>query len=587
VQRWLVLALLPLGLLAASTHAQTLPPWSAPLASGWANAAKAVVLTDMTRCTPASALSPRMRRGHWKAIPYELTTGVKGTMVWTSATAQAPPLRIKLGVKGWHAIFVGLFSGATPTQAWLKLSTDAAPLSRANSNSDYYGNLRDTLFKVAELRGDESLEIAPQSSGYASACGVGYVRLIPLTEQEIAGIKADRADHSTHKMTVTCDGFSFMYARRPTTAESLLAEVEELRDSDVDTLILQQFGGDKVSYPSEVGSIPGLEMDDFVEPGHRYFVESVRELARKKINPVKVIIDGAHALGIQVHVGIRPAGSSWAEPYAEFWETPFYRSHPEWRCVDRDGTPTTRLSWTVPEVRRHLIDLLREMVGFGADGANIVFNRGLPVVLYEEPFCQQFRARYGVDARTLDDTDPHIARLRADIVTTFMREVRTMLDEEQKRRGDGKRLLLSAVVLGNEDDNAWYGVDIRRLVREGLLDHIMIYPFDFGARKGGFDLAFFREVCKPKGIPFRPAGAFDTKKLLEYAAGHYADGADGIAIWDAVGRDIDDWLPLSRMGHEAEMRARLKAGLPRSRYYYFHRLGNNVMDGRFSPIWGG
>ena len=44
--------------------------------------------------------------------------------------------------------------------------------------------------------------------------------------------------------------------------------------------------------------------------GHRYFAESVRTLARKHINPMKVMIDGAHSMGIKVHVGIRPGGWS-------------------------------------------------------------------------------------------------------------------------------------------------------------------------------------------------------------------------------------------------------------------------------------
>ena len=125
-------------------------------------------------------------------------------------------------------------------------------------------------------------------------------------------------------MTVTCDGFSFIYYRRPATVESLLSEVEDFRDTDVDTLILHAPGGDKVAFPSRYGQMPGQEMDDYLVAGHRYFAEAVRELAHKKINPVKVIIDGAHAAGLKVHVAVRPAGWSFVEPFTDFWETPFY-----------------------------------------------------------------------------------------------------------------------------------------------------------------------------------------------------------------------------------------------------------------------
>ncbi len=579
-------ALAVLGVLVpAACAGAEIPPWASPDSSAWANEARATWITDMTRCSPSSALSPTMRRGHWKTYPYELTTGRKGMLVWTSARAKAPPLKLPLGVKGWHAIFVGLWGGGTNSDAWIKLSTDAAPLERANSIGDYYGNFRDTFFKVADLAGSETIQFAPLTEGFTSACGIGYVKLIPLTDNEIAGLQADRADTGKRTMTVTDDGFSFIYAHRPTTVEDMLAQVEPLRYSDVDTLIMEQFGGDKVMYPSAVGTMPGQEMDDFADPGHRYYVESVRAFARQHINPLKVLIDGAHNCGVKVHVGFRPAGYSWAPPLDEFWETPFFKQHPEWYCVDRDGKVTTRMSWAIPEVRNHEIELLREMVRLGADGANIVVVRGLPVVLYEPAFCKLFQDKYGVDARTLDDTDPRILAMRAEVVTTFFREMRAMLDEEQKRRG-GKHLEASIITLGSEYDNTWYGFDIRRLVNEGLLDQIMVYPFDFGARKGGMDYAYFRDVCAAKHIPFRVAGAYDTQKMLKYAVEAYDAGA-GISIFDAVGRDIADWLPLARMGHEAEVRELATAGPRKSKLYFFHLLGNKVMDGRFSPVWGG
>ena len=111
-------------------------------------------------------------------------------------------------------------------------------------------------------------------------------------------------------MTVSDDGFGFLYAHRPTTVEALLAQVEPLRNSDADTLIMEQFGGDKVMYPTAVGTTPGMEMDDFADVGHRNYTEAVKALERQKINPLKVLIDGAHAVGVKVHVAVRPAGTS-------------------------------------------------------------------------------------------------------------------------------------------------------------------------------------------------------------------------------------------------------------------------------------
>jgi len=105
------------------------------------------------------------------------------------------------------------------------LEGDAAPVPRQQSRPDEHGNfIADVFFKAAELKG-QSLYIGQKSSGYSSACGVAYVKLIPLTDEEVDGLRADLSQPSNRKLAATCDGFSFIYDRRPTTAEELLSEV--------------------------------------------------------------------------------------------------------------------------------------------------------------------------------------------------------------------------------------------------------------------------------------------------------------------------------------------------------------------------
>lgn len=223
-----------------------------------------------------------------------------------------------LAGRRFFAIFVGLFSSITPpSTVWLKLDGDRAPAQRQNASTDYYGNVADAYFKVAELKG-ESLHIAQEPAGIVPACCVADVKLIPLTEAEIEGLRADRSQKTHGKLAATCDT-TFIRARRPTTVEEILTEVEVLRDTDFDTFIPDApWGGDKVWYPSKYGTIAGLEMDDFAETCHRNSAEAARELARKNINPMKVLIDGAHDMGIKVHVGVRAAGWTWAEPFSDF-----------------------------------------------------------------------------------------------------------------------------------------------------------------------------------------------------------------------------------------------------------------------------
>jgi len=564
-----------------------LPPWADSVASRWANASRAVVLTDMSQCQPASALSSKPKRHHWRIVPYE-AGGLKGNMIWAFPETAAPVVKLPLGVKGWHAIFVGLQNseGEDLPKVWLKLDGEPAPQLREVSGRGI--GIEEIYFKVADLQGG-NLHIAQQPAGFPAPAALVYVKLIPLAEGEVAGLLADRKETSNRKLAVTSDGFSFIFSRQPTTVEELLAEVEMYRDTDFDTLLLHLGGADWVSYPSKVGTMMGQDMDDFPRVGDRYYADAVRQLAKKGINPNKVLIDGAHAIGMKVHIGVRPAGWSFWEPISTMFRSNFYEQHPEWRCVDRDCTPVARMSWAVPEVRKHMVDLLREAMGFGADGAHLAFVRGYPLVLYETPFLDIFQKKHGEDPRKLDEeADPRIRQAWSDVVTAFMREARAMLDQEAVRRGNGKRLALSAMVLGNEYDNMQYGADVRRWVSEGLVDELFSYKWDFGAKKRTNDVKSFTEMCEAKGIPFRPSFTVEPVSIadsVDDAASWYKQGVQGLTFFDGV--SSGQMIKYGRFGHIAELPLHRGKERPKPVQMRFHILGDKVLDGRFPPYWGG
>jgi hypothetical protein len=398
-------------------------------------------------------------------------------------------------------------------------------------------------------------------------------------------------------MAATYDGFSPICGRSPRTEEEVLAEIEPYRHSDFGTFIVHGgWSGDKTFYPSQVGHMPGLDLEDVCAHYHRDFIDSVKALAKQKINPLKVMIDGAHQMGMKVHVGVRPAGWSYYQPYNGLWDSPFYLDNPQWRCVDRvdRGAPElTRMSWAVPEVRKHLIDLLIEQVGFGADGAHVVFNRGYPVVLYEKPFCDMFMQEHGIDPNQISEEDPRVTKMRADIVSTFFQELRKELDEEQKRRGDGSHIDISVMVLGSDENNLQYGVDIRRLVKEKLLDVVYVYQFDFGATKEPrFDTEYFRSACTEQGVPWFPTvdPPYDLTGQLPHATELYQSGASGLTFWDAGGVDTYKWAVQSRLGHANEVKWRsenMDLEHPPRKFYFFKWWGAQRMDVRFPPYWGG
>lgn len=564
----------------------------APLRSGafaaeWRNGFSPVVITDMGLCAPKRVLSPKSAKGRWQLMDYEAGT-LKGRMLWASDEANAPPLTLPLNTNGWHAVYVGL---ADPSvlgcHALLRLTSDPAYVPRTRTA----GQIEEALFKVADLTG-QSLHIAQESGGQGRNCGIAYVKLVPLTSDEVAAFKTDRQDSSTRKLVTTIDGFSFIYSRRPTSIEALLPEVETYRGTDFDTLILQMGGADMVNYPSKVGEMCGQNLTVFPRRGDRFYAEAIRELARKGINPTRVLIQGAHSAGLKVHVGVRPAAWFHSEPFSNFFNSRFYQMHPDWRCVDRDGTPVARMSLAVPQVRSHLVEVLREAIRFGADGASILYNRGVPLVLFEQPFCDLFKQRYDADALTVPEDDKRVLQLRAELLTTFMREVRSMLDSEGQRRADGKHLALSAFVMPDEADNIRFGFNLRDWVAQGLVDEIFPCLSTGGVSARKYDMKFFTEVCRPRNVRVRPVfvawNSPDLNAVMKQTLDLYDSGADGITVWDGnSGADrTDRWSVISRMGHMDELRESAEVRPPAPVTIRFQKIGGMVLDGRYRPNWG-
>jgi len=561
-------------------------PGSGACALDWENAMSAKVITDMGLCRPATALAERREVGKWKLLDYEIGP-YTGRLLSADQDAGAAEVSLPLEAEGWHAVYVGLTEG----KARLRLSSDLATVGRSKTA----GQVEEVFLRAADLTG-ESLHIAQQSKGTGVKCGVAYVKLVPLTPAEVDRVLADRADLSTRTLATSIDGFSFLYSKGCTTREELLEETEEYRHSDFGILHVCVTGADQLNYPSELGCMLGVRDGEpiatFPRPGDRAYTEAVLEMARTGVNPTQVLIEGGKAVGMTVHVSIRPGAWEYGAPLEEFFTSPFYQDHPEWRCVDRDGTPVARMSFAVPQVRRHLVEVLREAVGFGADGANIIYVRGVPYVLWEEPFCRLFADRYGEDARQVPETDPRLTELRVEIMTGFMAEVRQMLDEEAVRRGDGKRLGLSAFVLADEADNLKYGIDVRGWVAQGLLDEISPYVRAGGGTAKDYDLDFFAEACNGSGVPWRPTliawQAPTPREMAQFALRCYDAGAAGITFWDgnSLTTSTPRWAVVSRLGHLEQTRSVADQGEPSSSTLRIHRMGEFVMDGRYGVMWG-
>ena len=502
-----------------------------------------VIISDFSRCTPAELVSEGVEPGKWSIIEYA-TERFSGKLLHAPRNAPAGDVVLPLEVEGWYAVYVWLMGGDVDLEGLypadfdsvfsqskgpaLSLSGDAhfSGMFRTLSHDrSMWKGLEACFWRYEELTG-KSLTIRHQGS----TVYIGAIELVPLSPAEVAAVQRDRQDPTQKRLIIKTDC--------PDPRE-LAINVEHFKDRDVAAWI---FGNEDSG-------------DLFAEP-----TSPMLQLSKR----------AACEIGAEWYICDRPSlwslHSHWPDARARFFE-----QHPEWHCLDRDGTDTHQMSYAVPEVVDYMLDRVRASAKNEPEGYGFFFNRDPGLVLFEPAAMQGFREQYGVDPTTLPDRDARLLDWRAEIITDFLRKTRATLDEVAAQRGC-PCIKSVAVVLGDEAANRFYSYDVARWVREGLVDVLIPYPWaDYPDRwlAQGFvemDIPYFAGLVQGTACKLYPmwlSGIWrahwtpEHVRMSEYftkAMRHYADGADGISAWDYAGLDsafhADRWL---RLGHREQL----------------------------------
>ncbi len=191
-----------------------------------------VIISNMSRCKPASALSKIPEKKHWTLFSYE-AEGVSGMIVGAGSMADAPDITLPLGVKGWYAIYLGYwnphhdYDGDTLVK--LKLTGD--PCFRIITERNYLGaeaapmmwdraELKECFVRDADLT-DKELIFGQHKKGHPRKSYIAYIKLVPLDEQQVDSIKKDRANRDTRILIAANDGVSFLSSKGCTTREDI------------------------------------------------------------------------------------------------------------------------------------------------------------------------------------------------------------------------------------------------------------------------------------------------------------------------------------------------------------------------------
>ena len=559
---------------------------------------RAVFLSDMGQCTPAAALSSGHRKYHWQTVPYE-AEGVCGTLLFAGPETEAPQVTLPVEAAGWHAIYVGLWSNWTDSILKAKLTDDSAyvmmrreeetetsedPVHSGPSAGRVNNYAVDERFwKFADLTGQD-IQFAQHNGGMSEPAYVAYVKLVPLAEAEAEQVQADRANAENKRLLFMHDGFGVLQYRL-TSREEIWEHLEAMRDTDFGTLLwCVGAGGDVLNYPSKYGKMIGDGVTDFPRTGDRDIHEALQIMSGKGIDTLQEVVEYCHGMGVKVHASNRMEAFQCNAPFEHYFTGDLYEDHPEWRCIDIDGREIARMSYAYQGVRDLVTNIFKEVASnYDIDGINLIFNRGAPFLLYEEPLIEGFRTETGLDARELSERDERYLEYRAGVMTRFMQDLRQEMDAIGRSRG--RQVEVSAHVLNDEETNIYYALDVPTWVDEGLVDMLIAYPW----RDAEIDVAYFGRLTAGTPVSFCPEVMPRRMSPEEYrrrAISNYADGADGLCFWDTYNRNAyrKEYSMVRRLGHKDEL-----AGWDDGAgdYYLSRKLlsvGGYVLD-KYPPHW--
>ena len=567
-----------------------------------------IYFTDMGQCEPNHVLSASSRVGHWSLWDYETDPDrgvhLKGRMIYASPKTESPPVTLRLNLKGPHALFLAFHYGGDPRAFALKAKLtkdrcfhrlchqlvtpkDLGWLGRKDPFPERIFSrydLVESFWRYEDLTGQEITFARPNpgSTWAEMNASVAWVKCVPLSEGEVSALKRLESNEKTKVLMGSIDGgrtFSWL----PESREDLWEEIEPLRDSDVGIVCYTVARTDVCVFPTRVGTMRTREMGYYV-PYMWVIGEAMERLASRGIDPLKETIDYAHELGVKILATNRPAAPHMG-PNQEDMHSPWYVENTQWRCRLEDGTALQQMSFAFPEVAEKFLGIFTEALERGADGISMMWNRGWPWVMYEEPVVESFAARFGEDPRRLPRNDSRWMQHKADVMTArFVRPMRKILDEFGERRGE--RLEAAYYVHSRPEDCLYNALDVERWVEEGLVDYLMVHRSCWtelangkiapicvsssgghrwipdNAIIGGSDDAppvhetvpLFKKLTEGTGVkvyadvyPLRMPG----ETYIERANLYYESGADGLMYFCVDPRTTrkSEWIAASKMGH--------------------------------------
>ncbi|MBI4023855.1 MAG: hypothetical protein HY360_02675 [Verrucomicrobia bacterium] len=451
----------------------------------------------------------------------------RGELLHAGPDTGAPTLVFDPGVKGRHAVFIGAYSPGTMGLAareiygiWVRLSADPhwtflAPERVKPCYQEIY-------FKSAELDGLR-IEIA----NFDKNSSLDYLKLVPVRSPpffaprgKVIGLLdfADDADES-----------------KPARFEAGSA-VRRHAEAGYNLIVWKAYAV-RCEYHTKIGEQRTHSYADNEILGGNQPVDSIKPLTGvgrllQQYDTMRQAADEARKVGVEIY-GWARISNEFSKPNHQFSATtPFHKSHPEAIQRNRDGSPTPRLSFAYPDVRRHKIEILCEIASYGMHGVCVDVLRHPPMAAYDLPLVEEFLNKTGRDPRQMEnDGEEEWLRFRCGAFTRFLREARAALDRQADRRYP---------LIVRTDDQLWrnlhIGCDVEQWINEKLVDGIIFGPHCGGAADypEEMDLTPYIGMAQGRVKIYGQVWRYGSGNHAEMLAKNlYRQGVDGVAFYES------------------------------------------------------
>jgi len=427
-------------------------------------------------------------RGKWRVV--ENHYGARQNRLLTASPGEcAPILTFKPAVTGRYAVCIGHYGKNDGLEQGVFIRTGGDRHFGFITAGRFEPTYRETHYKTLDFSKDTTIEIGH----FGATTAIDYIKLVPVTGASLPP-KTGRVI-AINDFTVSIDN------NKPEGYEAACS-VQRHVDVGYDMIVWKAY---KVvcEYDTKVGTRRDLGLP----------YDSMRQAA-----------DEARKLNVDLYGWVRINNED--SKGGLFSSTPFHEKHRHMCMLRKDGQPRPRLSFAYPEVRKHKVDIIREVAAYGVAGICIDILRHPPMAEYDHPLVEEYIREFNEDPRRMDgDGTEHWLRFRAKAFTQFLRETRAAI-------GDLPLIIRTM-------DQPWRNVqgacDVETWIKEGIVNGLIFAPHLPNAEytPQALDMAHWTSLAAGRAGVYAQVWRYGdqvTSELL--AAEAYQQGVDGVAMYE-------------------------------------------------------